>query len=260
MEMKTIYSTDNKIYKLCKELAAKKYRDKLGKYIIEGENLVEEAVKSGIFPEYIIIREDYEGEALRFADAAEETVYFSRQLFSQAAQTETSQGIMAVVSKPELTADEFYALLGGKNILVLDRLQDPGNIGTMLRTAEAAGYGGVIAIKGTGDIYSPKVVRAAAGSVFRMPVLQGEETSEAAGRIKQSGRRIAATTMNGSCAYYDADLKSGAALVIGNEGNGISDEFLALSDIRVSIPMCGYVESLNAAVAASILMYENMRK
>ena len=167
---------------------------------------------------------------------------------------------MAVVSKPELTADEFYSSLGGKNILVLDRLQDPGNIGTMLRTAEAAGYGGVIAIKGTGDIYSPKVVRAAAGSVFRMPVLQGEETSEAAGRIKQSGRRIAATTMNGSCAYYDADLKSGAALVIGNEGNGISDEFLALSDIRVSIPMCGYVESLNAAVAAAILMYENMRK
>ncbi len=260
MEMKTIYSTDNKIYKLCKELTVKKYRDRLAKYIIEGENLVEEAVKSGVSPEYIIIREDYEGNALRFASAAKENVYFSRQLFAEAAQTETSQGIMAVVGKTELAADEFYARLGSKNILVLDRLQDPGNIGTMLRTAEAAGYGGVIAIKGTGDIYSPKAVRAAAGSVFRMPVLQGEETSESARRIKETGRRIAATAMDGAVIYYEANLKENIALVIGNEGNGISDEFLALSDVRVSIPMNGYVESLNAAVAAAILMYENMRK
>jgi len=260
MEMKTIYSTDNRIYKLCKELTVKKYRDRLAKYIIEGENLIEEAVKSGAAMEYIIIREDYEGDALCFADAAEETVYFSRQLFSQIAQTETSQGIMAVVSKSEFAADDFYNTAKG-NLLVLDRLQDPGNIGTMLRTAEAAGYGGVVTIKGTGDIYSPKAVRAAAGSVFRMPVLQGEETSTAAGRIKESGRRIAVTTMDGSCAYYDAGLSGGdAALVIGNEGNGVSDEFLALSDIRVNIPMRGYVESLNAAAAAAILMYENMRK
>ena len=247
MEMKTIYSTENKIYKLCKELTTKKYRDRLGKYIAEGENLIEEAVKSGAEVEYFIVREDYEGKALILAEQAACTIFMSRQLFAGLAQTETSQGILAVVSKKTLSPEAFYERVGD------------GNIGTVIRTAEAAGYRGVVALKGTGDIYSPKTVRAAAGSVFRMPVLQEETASIAAGRVKQYGKRLLATCADGSYPYYEIDMKKNTALVIGNEGNGISRELMALTELRVSIPMQGQVESLNAAIAAAILMYESSR-
>ena len=259
MEMKTIYSTENKIYKLCKELTTKKYRDRLGKYIAEGVNLIEEAVKSGAEVEYFIVREDYEGKALILAEQAACTIFMSRQLFAGLAQTETSQGILAVVSKKTLSPEAFYERVGDGNIVVLDRLQDHGNIGTVIRTAEAAGYRGVVALKGTGDIYSPKTVRAAAGSVFRMPVLQEETASIAAGRVKQYGKRLLATCADGSYPYYEIDMKKNTALVIGNEGNGISRELMALTELRVSIPMQGQVESLNAAIAAAILMYESSR-
>ena len=259
MGMKTIYSTDNRIYKLCKELTTKKYRDRLGKYLIEGENLIEEARKSGISPEYLIFREDYEGPALRQASSAMEAVQMSRALFTEIAQTETSQGVLAVAAAPALSPEAFYEACGEKNIVVLDRLQDPGNIGTIIRTAEAAGYGGIVAIKGTGDVYSPKTVRAAAGSVFRLPVLQAAEAEDAARRIKRSGRRLVATAMDGAVLYSETDLRGNAALVIGNEGNGISEEMFALADLKVRLPMRGAVESLNAAVAAAILMYETVR-
>lgn len=258
--MKTIYSSENRIYKLCKELTVKKYRDRLGKYIIEGENLIEEAVKSGETMEYIIIREDYEGKALEFADAAQEAVLMDRQLFEKIAQTETSQGVIAIVEKKMYTPDEFYSMAGDGNIVFLDRLQDPGNIGTVIRTAEAAGYKGIVSLKGTGDIYSPKTVRAATGSVFRMPVLHEADLSEAAGHIRNCGKNIVATCMDGEKEYFDVDMKKNIVLVIGNEGNGISDELKELADIKIRIPMQGLVESLNASVAAGILMYESMRK
>lgn len=258
--MKTIYSTDNRIFKLLRELSVKKYRDRTGKYIIEGDNLIEEAVKSGIKPEVIVVREDCEEKAERFAGAADETVFMSRQLFEKAAQTETSQGIMAIVAKQSYTADEFYEAVGDGNIVFLDRLQDPGNIGTVIRTAEAAGYKGIITLKGTGDIYSPKTVRAATGSVFRMPVLAADDLTAATGRIREAGKKLVATCMDGSVVYYEADLTKDIVLIIGNEGNGISDELQALADIRVNIPMFGKVESLNASIAAAILMYENIRK
>ncbi len=257
--MKTIYSSDNKIFKLLRELSTKKYRDRTGKYIIEGENLIEEAVKSGIKPAVIIVREDYTGKADEFLDYAEETVFMSRQLFEKAAQTETSQGIMAVVDKKIYDEDEFFDEVGNGNIVFLDRLQDPGNIGTVIRTAEAAGYRGIITLKGTGDIYSPKTVRAATGSVFRMPVLAVEDNVTAAGRIKEAGKKLVATCMDGSVVYYESDLSHDIVLIIGNEGNGISGELQALADIRVNIPMLGKVESLNAGIAAAILMYENIR-
>lgn len=260
MGMKTIYSTDNKIYKLCKELTTKKYRDRLGKYLIEGENLVEEAEKSGVSMEYLIFREDYEGAALSKASSAREAARMSRALFSEIAQTETSQGVLAVAAAPALPPEAFYAACGEKNIVVLDRLQDPGNIGTIIRTAEAAGYGGIVTIKGTGDVYSPKTVRAAAGSVFRMPVLQAAEAEDVARRIKESGRHLVATAMDGAALYSETDLCEKTALIIGNEGNGISEEMFALADLKVRLPMRGAVESLNAAVAAAILMYENVRK
>lgn len=143
-------------------------------------------------------------------------------------------------------------------MLILDRLQDPGNIGTMIRTAEAAGYSAIIAIKGTGDVTSPKVVRAAAGSVLRMPFFLAGSAGEAAEIVKSAGKKLVGTCITEAVPFYEVDMSSNTALIIGNEGNGMSDEFAALADTNIMIPMKGQIESLNAAVAAGIIMYNSM--
>lgn len=175
---------------------------------------------------------------------------------------------MAIVKKKIYTEAEFFALKPtGKandeeatNIIVLDRLQDPGNIGTILRTADAAGYMGAILMKGTADIYSPKIARAAAGSLFRLPVLLVDTPEHAIQILKDHKKKIIGTTPNCDSYYYDVDMKKDVALIIGNEGNGACDEFLSQAELKIKIPMEGTIESLNAAVSAGILMYESVRQ
>lgn len=145
-------------------------------------------------------------------------------------------------------------------MIVLDRLQDPGNIGTILRTADAAGFCGAILIKGTADIFSPKIVRATAGSLFRLPVFMAESPEQAINMLRKYGKKIICTAPDCCNNYYDVDMQNDAAVIIGNEGNGVSDEFLIKSDYLVKIPMQGTIESLNAAVSAGILMYESVRQ
>lgn len=142
----------------------------------------------------------------------------------------------------------------------MDRLQDPGNIGTIIRTAEAAGYKGIIIVKGTGDVYSPKVVRAAAGSVLRMPMIKAEEPEDVSAFCKEHGKRLIGTSVRNAKPFYQVDLTNNVALVIGNEGNGMSSELEDLSCENIMIPMEGDNESLNAAVAAGIIMYQSIRK
>lgn len=259
--MKTVTSKDNKIYKLCKQLSAKKYRDKLGIYMVEGTNLVEEAFKCGVHIEYIIVRSDYcDGTGLALIEDLKEVYSMDGKLFDSLCDTETPQGILAVVRKPGVCEEEFFRRVGEGNFVVLDRLQDQGNIGTIIRTADAAGYKGVVALKGCGDIYSPKTIRAAAGSVFREPVLSVETPQQMVRLLQKYGKRLVVSCTEASERYYDADLAENVALVIGNEGGGVCGELLAAADARVKIPMEGSIESLNAAVAAGILMYEAMRK
>ena len=130
-------------------------------------------------------------------------------------------------------------------------------MGTIIRTAEAAGYGGVLLMAGCTDVYAPKVVRAAAGSLLRMPILQENDIAETAGRLHALHRKIAVTSLDEAQDYRDADLGENVALVIGNEGRGVRQEFLDIADIKIRIPMAGSIESLNAAVAAGILMYQS---
>ncbi len=144
--------------------------------------------------------------------------------------------------------------------MVLDRLQDPGNIGTIIRTAEGAGYGGILILKGTGDVFAPKVVRAAAGSLLRMPLIFLDTPAEAMEFLRDHRKKIIATRMGAETSYWEADLSSDIGLVVGNEGNGICRELLEGADLLVAIPMAGGLESLNAGVAAGIIMYEAMRK
>jgi len=251
-----IESKDNRIVRDCQRLSQKKYRDREKRYLVEGYNLVNEALSECAPLEAVILRE---GEPEN-ADFPADTYVLRRDIFDAAAQTETSQGIMAIVRKPEYDREYLSSHDSGEdNYVVLDRLQDPGNIGTIIRTAEGAGYKAVICLKGTGDVYSPKVIRAAAGSVFRIPIVQVEDGRELRELVTALNKKLAVTCLNNDRFYFDEDISKGVALVIGNEGGGCSPELIENADIKVMIPMKGRLESLNAAVAAGILMYESMR-
>ena len=254
---KIISSKDNKIYKELVKLNQKKYRDEIGKYLVEGENLLFEAIRYGHLIDKVILRED----AVFAYDMKTVTYKLSHNLFSQVADTKTSRGVMAVIKKKVTGISDFGRLCDAKdNLVVLDRLQDPGNIGTVIRTAEGAGYRGVICIRGTADVYSPKVVRAAAGALFRVPILYISSTDELFELVKKLNKKLTVSILEGDYKYYNVNLKEGVVLVIGNEGNGCSAEIVEAADCRVTIPMAGELESLNAAVAAGILMYEAVRQ
>ena len=267
--MKEINSKSNQSYKLFQKLNTKKYRDKLGLYLIEGENLLEEAFKNGAEVDSILIRDDEKNLVRPWMEESRVFVV-EKKLFKELAQTETSQGVMAAVKKPELSLDKFYEdedfVVNGSrnslqgNLVILDRLQDPGNIGTIIRTADAAGYGLIIAMKGTADIFAPKVVRAAAGSLFRMNIAIAETEEELIRFIRAAGKKLVTACPVGSRYYYEEDISRNVALIVGNEGNGISDSLIEKSDLKVNIPMSGNIESLNVSAAAAILMYEAVRR
>lgn len=264
--MITITSQDNKIYKTCVQLGQKKYRDRLGLYIAEGEKIVREALLSGLV-KTIVVREDqketYE-RVLLGKETREDTafVFMTGSLFAKIAQTETSQGILAIVEEPAVDRETFLHTIAGedKYVLVLDRLQDPGNIGTIIRTADAAGYAGMIVIKGSGDIFSPKVIRSAAGSLLRLPVYKASDEEEALALLRDARKTIVGSTPEGGVDYDKLDWPSGLALLIGNEGSGLSDTFKKATHKNVKIPMNNEVDSLNAAVAAGILIYESIKE
>ncbi len=258
--MNLITSKDNNIYKLVKQLTVKKHRDKWGLYLIEGENLLREAIINAAEIEFLIARSDYDREKLFVFmkpgyGPGIKTFFLEEKLFDSLAQTENSQGILAAVKKPPQGE-----VLPGANYIVLDRLQDPGNIGTIIRTADAAGYGGAVIIKGTADVFAPKVVRAAAGSIFRLPLIMVDSARQCAEFLKRANKKMVATVMNTEHFYYDENLSANVAILIGNEGNGLDAELIEASDVKIKIPMNGKIDSLNASVAAGILMYEAMRR
>ncbi len=257
--IKTIHSAENRIIKDCRKLQQRKYRDREGLYLIEGPNLIGEAPAEDV--RCVLVSENRYAAYPFLSREKMDTYIVKPAVFEQIAQTESSQGIAAVVRKRSWTLEQLTARCGsGANLLVLDRLQDPGNIGTIIRTAEGAGYAAVIAIKGTADIFSPKTIRAAAGTVFRIPIVQVGDNRELKKLTDRLGKKLAVTSLKSDNYYYDTDISRDTALVIGNEGGGVSEELEKMADILIRIPMEGKLESLNAAVAAGILMYEVQRR
>lgn len=256
-----IESTDNSKIKLVRKLANRKARDEENLIVIEGINLVREAMQRGIDIKFILVSDEYEKDdyLLRCIEKnAVEICQVPESIFGKIVDAENGIGIIAVIAKPSLDLSDAAVSKEG-NVLVLDRVQDPGNIGTMIRTAVAAGYEMILTIKGTADMYSPKVLRSTAGMIFDIPIAQVQDAKELESLLKKLGKKIAVTTVDGGETYFKQNLKHGIALVIGNEGNGVSEEMLELADIKVTIPMHGEIESLNAAVSAAILMYETIR-
>jgi len=260
-----ISSPDNDKIRLINKLSRKKYRDQQGKFVIEGINLVKAALSKGQHVEFVLIADDFDyseiANTLAVGVDYRNIYLIPRFLFEKISDAENGSGIIAVVDKRSYTLDNLDSLelRRGDNVLVLDRLQDPGNIGTMIRTAVAAGYSIVATIKGTADIYSPKVLRASAGMIFGISVVELADTEEFKKLVSRLDKKIVVTDPREGDPYYECYLTNDIALVIGNEGNGISDEIMESSDVRVNIPMQGEVESLNAAICASLLMYEAIR-
>ena len=260
-----ITSAQNKVLKEIKALSRKKDRVKTGLFIAEGLRFVMSAVEIQADIEVIVYSDSVyrTDEGTTFVnqlikDANYKVLEAEEKLFNELSDTQSPQGILAVVKQPK--ADWPNIIEPNGFVMILDRLQDPGNLGTIIRTADAAGADGVILLKGTVDVYNPKVLRSTMGSIFEMPILEGVSWEETQQKLKESGYLIASTALEDSVEYDSLDYTKATAMIIGNEANGISDEVLKQSDVRVKIPIVGSAESLNAGVAAAVMMYEVLRQ
>ncbi len=256
-----VSAVQNPLVKAAAELKQKKYRQQRGLFLAEGLRTVEEAVLSQsaetIF--YTAITDERTRAVLEKAAALPvKLVCVTDTVLKKIADTETPQGIIAVCRQQQNSLDDVLAR--GKLLLVLDRVGDPGNVGTMLRTADAAGLGGLLLLKGCADIYAPKTVRASMGSLFHVPVVAVLDEAQLIKDAHCAGYEQLVTCLNGADNLYGADLSGRIAFVMGNEANGVSASLLAAADKRVYIPMQGRAESLNVAMAAGIVMFEALRR
>lgn len=225
--------------------------------MIEGELLIRDGLKSGGVLKSLIISRELENpkEVLSEIRGDAEIYVLDQSLFQKLSETETGRFVIGEFKIPNWSMEDIKG-----DILVLDRLQDPGNMGTLIRTSDAAGFGGIIALKGTVDAFSSKVVRSAAGSIMRMPIVYVEGEEELLKVAKSHGYKTVVTTLEKAESYWEADLNEPVALVIGNEGAGVSQSIQEAADIKIKIPMVGEIESLNAGVAGSLAIYETLRQ
>ena len=253
--MKTIRieSSANAAYKRLIKLKTPSRTRKEGVFLLEGERAVKELPQDWKV-ESLWISENYQG----FIPEADAAYLLPEPLFQKAAETVHSQGILAVVYRKEMTLEEMPTAQGFW--IILENLQDPGNAGTILRTADACAADGLILIKGTVDLYNSKVIRASMGSLFHIPFAEAETVEEAIDFIHEKGGQVIGTHLRTDLSYEDPDLKKPTAILIGNEGNGMTEKAAGACDQLVKIPMPGRAESLNASVAAGVMMYEVLRQ
>ena len=243
---------------LIRGLSRRRNRQREGLFLAEGIRVVEDLLDSRIVPRLAVVASSL-GDSARgraLAERLEGACAVERvgdADLASLAETETTQGVLVAAETPKR---ELSGLVPAATdlVLLLDAVQDPGNAGTLIRTAEALGCAGALALPGTVDVWNPKVVRAAAGSLFRLPVMEADV--DALGTwARQHGVRILAGDMHGT-AVDAIELRGPAALAVGNEGAGLSEAVAAIASTKVAIPIRGRAESLNVAVAAGILMYE----
>ena len=256
-----ITSTKNQQIRTVIELKKKaKARNESGLFAVEGIRMAAELPKERIEQVYVsesFLKHPEHSSVLGRLPSFE---IVSDSVFSTMSDTKTPQGILALVKKREYTLEEMLA--GGQTpfLMLLENLQDPGNLGTIVRAGEGAGITGVIMSRDTVDIYNPKVIRSTMGSLFRIPFLYAENLGETVRFLKKNHVKILAAHLEGAVVYDEEDCTGALGFLIGNEGNGLCEEIGALADARIKIPMAGQVESLNAAVAASVLMFETARQ
>lgn len=260
-QYKVITSTSNLQVRQLIQLQKKaKERNTQDVFVVEGPKMALEAPDSQLVQIYVSER-FYEKDPTFFGENRPVTV-LSDRVFESVSDTRTPQGVLCVVRQYHYDLED---LLGGTAageplLVALENLQDPGNLGTIVRTAEGAGVTGILLSPGCVDIYNPKVIRSTMGAVYRMPFYYTDDFERELRALKQKGVRLFAAHLEGSSPYDEETYCGPSGFLIGNESQGLTDGTAAIADARIRIPMCGQVESLNAAVAASVLMYEANRQ
>lgn len=259
--MQGITSKDNELIKHIKKLKDKKYRDMSNEYVIEGIKLVAEAIQEKAAIKQIILCDDCEKNAaipkdLMYEIAKYECIYVTEKIFNYLSEVQTPQGILAVIEKTSQATEIDYT----QDIIVaLDDVQDPGNLGTILRTVDSIGLTQILVSKGTADSYNPKVVRSTMGAIFRVKIIACEDLKQTLKEIKRHKFKIVVSSLQTENTIYDIAYQK-KVILIGNEANGVKKEIQELADEKIKIPMLGKTESLNASVATGIILYEYVRQ
>lgn len=246
-----ITSKDNQKIKEIKKLKNKKNRK--DKFIVEGSKMIQEAIEANAEIELIVVRSDckHELELYKY-----ETLEVAENIFNDLTDVVSPQGILAVIKKQKndktIDTNDDY-------ILALDGIQDPGNLGTIIRTADAANLKQIIVSNDTVDCYLPKVIRSTMGAIYRVKIITVQNLADELEKLKKFDFEIVTTELSGNKSIYDLNYNK-KIVVIGNEANGVREEIKKISDLKVKIPILGKTESLNASVAAGLMVYEYVRQ
>ena len=296
--METITSVNNARVKNVANLKLKKYRTEYRAFFAEGLRAVKEAVQYADVTDLFFTKteEDKLNEIFKMAEARGVRQYcVDAKVMARLSDTKTPQGVLAVIKMPENNLQQLrpgtfvkrmtqqnknaeqaikgnashherkspaqqFELDNNAPVIILDRIQDPGNMGAIIRTADAVGALGIILLEGCVDAYSPKVVRASMGSLFHLPVAQDVTEEDALTWCYRNGYEPAATVMQGASNVYKSDISKKMAFIFGNEANGVADELQAAAETRLFIPMAGLAESMNVAMAAGVILFEGLRQ
>ena len=249
-----ITSKTNELIKHVKSLHQKKFRDEYKEYFVEGVKLINEAISENKEIIKILICDELLRE--EFSIPSEDSVeYVAKNVFEYVSDTQSPQGSLAVIKM-----DEFNGEVCENTVFALDDLQDPGNLGTILRSLDSAGINTLLLSKDTVDLYNPKVIRSTMGAIFRVKVLDNLDLKEELLKLKKAGYKVVITSLDTNEMHYNLNFSDRLVIVIGNEAKGVKKEIQDLADIKVKIPMLGRTESLNASVAASVIAYEKVRQ
>ena len=235
-----------------------KARKETGLFIEEGIRMFREIPKERL--EEVYVSESFANKKEWMEQVEGNPIVVEDKIFQTLTDTITPQGILAIVKQENYSVEEILQMKENPVFLLLENIQDPGNLGTMMRTAEAAGVTGVLLSKGSVDMYNPKVVRATMGAIFRLPFAYVEDFPSLVKDLQEKNINVYAASLEGAVSYDVPDYSKPTALIIGNEGNGISKETLEVSKNHIKIPMEGQAESLNAAICAAVYMYEIYRR
>ncbi len=259
--MQTISSKENELIKHIKKLKDKKERDISNEYIIEGIKLLQEAIQEKVNIKQIIVCDDCEKtesipKEIMYEIAKYECVYVTKKIFKYISEVQEPQGILAVIEKNNINKEIDYT----QDIIVaLDDIQDPGNLGTILRTVDSIGITQILISKESADCYNPKVVRSTMGAIFRIKIIECEDLEKVLKEIKKHKFKIVVTSLQTENSIYDINYNK-KAIVIGNESKGVNENIQTMADEKIKIPMIGKTESLNASVATGIVLYEYIRQ
>lgn len=250
-------TTNGQIKNLIQLQKKSRARVETGTFVIEGIKMFEESRDLGHLIKAYVSERFYENKIATTPYYFKEVPYeiVSEHVLNEAAETKTPQGIMATVKMPSYSIDDMIKNKA-TNLVLLEDIRDPGNLGTIVRTAEGAGFTGIILSKTSVDMYNPKVIRSTMGAIYRMPFIYVEDFIDTLQLLKENEITLYAAHLKGQQYYDEVEYEDKCAIMIGNEANGLSNESAALASKYIKIPMCGQVESLNAAVASAILMYE----